>query len=100
MMERLPKFATKKENQEELIAYASWNFRNVYFMDDMTREKEDDHHHFKDIPWYLHMMQHVYRYNIFDDSLLEKIPIMIALIIMIAYIIVFFYKLAMNLNLK
>ena len=38
---------------------ASYNFRNIYFMDEML-----DHHqpgHFKDIPPYLHMMQHVFR---------------------------------------
>eukprot|EP00092_Neocalanus_flemingeri_P099774 GFUD01127316.1.p1 GENE.GFUD01127316.1~~GFUD01127316.1.p1 ORF type:complete len:574 (-),score=144.49 GFUD01127316.1:85-1806(-) len=38
---------------------ASWNFRNVYFMDEMLDLHEPDH--FKDIPPYLHMMQHVYR---------------------------------------
>merc|ERR1719215_2156197 len=38
---------------------ASWNFRNVYFMDEMLDAHE--HQHFKDIPEYLHMMQHVYR---------------------------------------
>ena len=38
---------------------ASWNFRNVYFMDEMLDVHE--HQHFKDIPEYLHMMQHEYR---------------------------------------
>ena len=38
---------------------ASWNFRNVYFMDEMLDIHEPDHFH--DIPDYLHMMQHVYR---------------------------------------
>jgi len=40
---------------------ASYNFRNVYFMDEMLDEHEGSHYHFKDIPPYLHMMQHVYR---------------------------------------
>ena len=39
---------------------ASWNFRNVYFMDEMTDLREQ-HKHFADIPSYLHMLQHVYR---------------------------------------
>jgi len=34
---------------------ASWNFRNVYFMDGMEKEPE------KEVPGYLHMLQHVYR---------------------------------------
>ena len=34
---------------------ASWNFRNVYFMDDMGMGD------LKDIPAYLHMLQHVQR---------------------------------------
>jgi len=38
---------------------ASYNFRNVYFMDEMLETHE--HGHFKDIPPYLHMLQHVYR---------------------------------------
>jgi len=38
---------------------ASYNFRNVYFMDEMLESHE--HGHFKDIPPYLHMLQHVYR---------------------------------------
>ena len=38
---------------------ASWNFRNVYFMDEMLEINKPDH--FQDIPDYLHMMQHVYR---------------------------------------
>jgi len=38
---------------------ASYNFRNVYFMDEMLDSNE--HGHFKDIPPYLHMLQHVFR---------------------------------------
>ena len=37
----------------------SWNFRNVYFMDEMLDQNEPEH--FPDIPPYLHRMQHVYR---------------------------------------
>ena len=38
---------------------ASWNFRNVYFLDNMTelRDPQPD----DDIPRQLHMMRHVYR---------------------------------------
>jgi len=36
---------------------ASYNFRNVYFLDDMMH----GHDFFPDIPKYLHMLQHVYR---------------------------------------
>ena len=39
---------------------ASYNFRNVYFMDEMLRANEPSGF-FKDIPPYLHMLQHVYR---------------------------------------
>ena len=39
---------------------ASWNFRNVYFMDEMT-DLHEQHQHFADIPSFLHMLQHVYR---------------------------------------
>ncbi|XP_040563465.1 uncharacterized protein [Lepeophtheirus salmonis] len=37
---------------------ASYNFRNVYFMDEMLKAHGGFN---KDIPQYLHMMQHVYR---------------------------------------
>ena len=40
---------------------ASYNFRNVYFMDEMLRANEPSGF-FKDIPPYLHMLQHVYRF--------------------------------------
>lgn len=36
---------------------ASYNVRNVYFLDDLIH----DHGWFKDIPKYMHMLQHVYR---------------------------------------
>lgn len=36
---------------------ASYNVRNVYFLDDLLH----DHGWFKDIPRYMHMLQHVYR---------------------------------------
>ncbi|XP_050292845.1 uncharacterized protein LOC126733555 isoform X2 [Anthonomus grandis grandis] len=36
---------------------ASYNVRNVYFLDDLIH----DHGWFKEIPKYMHMMQHVYR---------------------------------------
>ncbi|XP_075219198.1 uncharacterized protein LOC142323449 [Lycorma delicatula] len=36
---------------------ASYNVRNVYFLDDLLH----DHGWFKDIPKYMHMLQHVYR---------------------------------------
>ena len=42
---------TKKESR------ASYNVRNVYFMDTMSH----DHGWFRDIPHYMHMLQHVYR---------------------------------------
>ena len=35
----------------------SWNFKNFYFMDEMLEPFGYE----KDIPEYLHMMQHVYR---------------------------------------
>ena len=46
-------------NQVKNESRASYNFRNVYFMDEMLETHE--HGHFKDIPPYLHMLQHVYR---------------------------------------
>ncbi|KAJ8890973.1 hypothetical protein PR048_010482 [Dryococelus australis] len=48
----LPKaFAVKNETS------ASYNVRNVYFLDDLLHE----HGWFKNIPRYMHMLQHVYR---------------------------------------
>jgi len=55
MMEEVIETSLKVKNETR----ASWNFRNVYFMDEMLDAHE--HNHFKDIPEYLHIMQHVYR---------------------------------------
>eukprot|EP00092_Neocalanus_flemingeri_P026841 GFUD01029096.1.p1 GENE.GFUD01029096.1~~GFUD01029096.1.p1 ORF type:complete len:574 (-),score=135.79 GFUD01029096.1:85-1806(-) len=55
MMEEVVTSSLKVKNETR----ASWNFRNVYFMDEMLDLHEPEH--FKDIPPYLHMMQHVYR---------------------------------------
>jgi len=55
MMEEVISMSLKVKNESR----ASYNFRNVYFMDDMLENHE--HGHFKDIPPYLHMLQHVYR---------------------------------------
>ena len=55
MMKEAVQSSLKVKNETR----ASWNFRNVYFMDEMLDAHE--HQHFKDIPEYLHMMQHVYR---------------------------------------
>uniref|UniRef100_A0A1B6FCX5 Glycosyltransferase family 92 protein n=1 Tax=Cuerna arida TaxID=1464854 RepID=A0A1B6FCX5_9HEMI len=52
MDKALPKaLALKNETR------ASYNVRNVYFLDDLLH----DHGWFKDIPRYMHMLQHVYR---------------------------------------
>jgi len=42
---------------------ASYNFRNVYFLDDLGEGEDQLQHtgHEKNIPPYLHMLQHVYR---------------------------------------
>jgi len=55
LMDEVIKQSLKVKNETR----ASYNFRNVYFMDDMLETHE--HGHFKDIPPYLHMLQHVYR---------------------------------------
>merc|ERR1712241_89105 len=55
MMKEAVQSSLKVKNETR----ASWNYRNVYFMDEMLDAHE--HQHFKDIPEYLHMMQHVYR---------------------------------------
>jgi len=55
MMEEVVNVSLKVKNATR----ASWNFRNVYFMDEMLEINKPDH--FQDIPDYLHMMQHVYR---------------------------------------
>ena len=47
------------------ISRSSYNFRNVYFMDEMLEANRGDEApgggFFPDIPQYLHMLQHVYR---------------------------------------
>ena len=48
----LPKARDAKNNTQ-----ASYNVRNVYFLDDLI----EVHGWFKDIPRYMHMLQHVYR---------------------------------------
>ena len=55
MMDEVVKSSLKVKNETR----ASWNFRNVYFMDEMLDQNEPEH--FPDIPPYLHRMQHVYR---------------------------------------
>jgi len=57
MMEEAVAASLKVKNETR----ASWNFRNIYFMDEMTDQHEGVGNKFKDIPSYLHMMQHVYR---------------------------------------
>ena len=41
--------------------HSSWNFRNIYFLDNMTDNLPEPNLH-KDVPAALHMMSHVYRY--------------------------------------
>ena len=57
MMEEAVAESLKVKNQTR----ASWNFRNVYFMDGMGKDVE------KDIPSYLHMLQHVQRNEKYAD---------------------------------
>lgn len=48
--------------QEKNYTRASYNFRNVYFLDDQGSDEPDKHTgHEAGIPSYLHMLQHVYR---------------------------------------
>lgn len=56
MMKDVVASALKVKNETR----ASFNFRNVYFMDEML-EAHQPNGGFKDVPPYLHMMQHVYR---------------------------------------
>ena len=49
---------TKESMRIKNETRASFNFRNVYFMDEMLKAHGG---YFKDIPRYMHMMQHVYR---------------------------------------
>ncbi|XP_077295621.1 uncharacterized protein LOC143917881 [Arctopsyche grandis] len=44
-------------NKEHAVPRASYNVRNVYFLDDLQHA----HGWFSDIPRYMHMLQHVYR---------------------------------------
>ncbi|KAJ8666839.1 hypothetical protein QAD02_008501 [Eretmocerus hayati] len=53
LMDRVEKDALKLRNETR----ASYNVRNVYFLDDLLHT----HGEFKDIPRYMHMLQHVYR---------------------------------------
>ncbi|XP_076761778.1 uncharacterized protein LOC143429849 [Xylocopa sonorina] len=53
LMKRVLKKAFKIRNETR----ASYNVRNVYFLDDLLHS----HGYFKDIPKYMHMLQHVYR---------------------------------------
>lgn len=47
----------QKSRQSKNDSRASYNFRNIYFLDDMMH----GHNWFPGIPKYLHMLQHVYR---------------------------------------
>ncbi|CAG7815136.1 unnamed protein product [Allacma fusca] len=47
----------RKARLSKNASRASYNFRNIYFLDDMMH----GHHWFPGIPKYLHMLQHVYR---------------------------------------
>ena len=53
LMKRVLQKAFKIRNETR----ASYNVRNVYFLDDLLHS----HGYFKDIPKYMHMLQHVYR---------------------------------------
>ncbi|KAK1130932.1 hypothetical protein K0M31_017237 [Melipona bicolor] len=53
LMKRVMEKALKIRNETR----ASYNVRNVYFLDDLLHS----HGFFKDIPKYMHMLQHVYR---------------------------------------
>ncbi|XP_003703438.1 uncharacterized protein LOC100878671 [Megachile rotundata] len=53
LMKRVLSKAFKIHNETR----ASYNVRNVYFLDDLLHS----HGYFKDIPKYMHMLQHVYR---------------------------------------
>lgn len=58
LMESVLPLALKERNYTR----ASYNFRNVYFMDDMLTGEEMKHEVHEDgIPPYMHMLQHVYR---------------------------------------
>lgn len=52
-------------NKEHATPRASYNVRNVYFLDDLQHA----HGWFSDIPRYMHMLQHVYRAKNFTKPL-------------------------------
>lgn len=43
------------------VERASYNVRNVYFFDSIASQESSSHNHFKDMPQFMHMFQHVYR---------------------------------------
>jgi hypothetical protein len=59
LMSAVQKMSLAKKN----FTRASYNFRNVYFLDDLGTDEEQMKHreHEPGIPRYLHMLQHVYR---------------------------------------
>ncbi|XP_076355930.1 uncharacterized protein LOC143249629 isoform X2 [Tachypleus tridentatus] len=65
----LMKVVVSKALQEKNYTRASYNVRNVYFLDDL-KDGEELHHetHEKGIPSYLHMLQHVYRSKNFTKA--------------------------------
>merc|ERR1711994_1206254 len=58
-MQDVEKVSLKVKNESR----ASYNFRNVYFMDEMLTAhlNSDDAINISDVPEYMHMLQHVYR---------------------------------------
>lgn len=54
-----------KSEQDKKDKYASFNVRNVYFLDDLLH----NHGWFEKIPTYMHMLQHVYRVKNFTKPL-------------------------------
>ena len=68
LMKNVKKLALKVKNEER----ASYNFRNVYFLDEMLEAHAKSGslpYGLKDIPEYMHMARHVYRYVV------TKVPI-------------------------
>jgi len=57
MMREVIEASSNEDNELK----ASWNFRNVYFLDEMLEANEGPGNPFPSIPSYLHMLQHVYR---------------------------------------
>ena len=63
LMKNVKKLALKVKNEER----ASYNFRNVYFLDEMLEAHAKSGslpYGLKDIPEYMHMARHVYRYGV------------------------------------